>query len=119
MLEGRKEREGKKRGRETEENKKTEWRKDAKELGSLGQDDSSKERRRSSSRSVGACLINYKGFGRLIHEMFKCFKSESVSHSVMSDSFRPHRLGPKSTIKSQQAIIAKLINIESFTQDQR
>ena len=76
-------------------------------------------RRRSSSRSVGACLINYKGFGRLIHEMFKCFKSESVSHSVMSYSLRPHRLGPKSTIKSQQAIIAKLINIESFTQDQR
>lgn len=51
MLEGRKEREVKKRERErkTEENKKTEWRKDAKEVGWLGQDDPSEERRSSSS----------------------------------------------------------------------
>lgn len=51
MLEGRKEREVKKRERErkTEENKKTEWRNDARELGWLGQDDPSEERRSSSS----------------------------------------------------------------------
>ena len=50
-----------------------------------------------------------------MHEMCKCFKSESVSRSVMSNSLRLHGLGPKLTIKSHQAIIAKLINIESFT----
>lgn len=53
MLEGRKERAGEKRERETEENKKTAWRKEAKELGSPGQDDSSKERRRGSSSGLG------------------------------------------------------------------
>ena len=72
MVEGRKEREGKKRGRETEENKKTEWRKDAKELGSLGQDDSSKERRRSSSSGLGenfCCLCPWHKMrpGKLPH----------------------------------------------------
>ena len=53
-----------------------------------------RRRRRRRSRSVGACLINYKGFRRLMHEMYKCFKSESVNHSVMSDSLNLMDWGP-------------------------
>ena len=51
----------------------------------------------------------------------KCLSVSKVKVLVVQScpTLRPHRLGPKSTIKSQQAIIAKLRNIESFTQDQR